>query len=86
MKRFTTIILSLLLISSVAFAQTSKKFYKTGLKFAETGKTEDAISNFTKSLELDPNFVKSYIARAETYVKIGNAAEALMDYERGWNT
>ncbi len=82
MKRFTIVILSFLLISSLAFAQSSKKFYKTGIKFAEIGKTEDAISNYTKSLELDPNFVKSYIARAEAYKKMGNANEALEDYER----
>ena len=82
MKRLTLLALSFLLISSLSFAQSSKKFYKTGIKFAETGKTEDAISNYTKSLELDPNFVKSYIARAESYIKMGKAVDALDDYER----
>ncbi len=82
MKQAITLLLAFMLISAVSFSQSAKKFYKTGATFAENGKSKDAIDNFTKSLDIDPNYVKSYIARAEAYSKMGNASEALNDYER----
>ena len=82
MKNFTLFLLFILFVSTFGYSQSAKKFYKTGLTFAEKGKVQDAVDNFTKSLELDPNYVKSYVARAEAYIKIGNASEALNDYER----
>ncbi|MCK5846712.1 MAG: tetratricopeptide repeat protein, partial [Bacteroidales bacterium] len=80
--KITFTILLLLLATTITYAQSAKKFYKTAEKFAENGKMQDAIDNYTKSLDLDPNYVKSYISRAEAYKKIDNAKEALNDYER----
>ena len=82
MKRTYSLLFMLLLISAVTFGQSAKKFYKTGQTFAEDGKMQDAIDNYTKSLDIDPNYVNSYIARAEAYVKMSNVSEALTDYER----
>ncbi len=82
MKKLTLIFISLLLISIVSFAQSPKKLYKTAETFAKNGKMQDAIDNYTKALELDPNYIKAYVGRALSYEKMSNAVKALEDYER----
>jgi len=63
-------------------AQSAKKYYKTGLAFAKSGNYKDAFATFTKSLELDPNYIKAYVARADVSKTTENYREAIKDYER----
>ncbi len=82
MKTFTLIVLSFIFCISISNGQSAKKFYKTGTVFMESGKYQDAVDNYTKSLDIDPNYVKSYVARAKCYVKLSKAEDAFKDYER----
>jgi len=82
MKKFSIMVLSVLLFVTISSAQSAKKFYKTGLVFMESEKYQDAVDNYTKSLDIDPNYMKSYVARAKCYVKLNKAKEAFLDYER----
>ena len=82
MKKISTIFFFVLFLTSLSFAQSAKKFYKTAVTFAESGKTQDAIDNYTKALDMNPNYVKAYVARAEAYMQVSNLGEALNDYER----
>ncbi|MFP4025615.1 MAG: tetratricopeptide repeat protein [Thiohalospira sp.] len=77
-----TMIFTPLLIVIISFVQCSPKLYKTGENFAASGNYEDAIAQFTKIIEEDPEYTKAYIARAEAYEKNGQKAEAASDYKR----
>lgn len=45
-------------------------------------KYEAAVQSCTKSIELDPTYVKPYVRRAESYKQIDKLEEALQDYQK----
>ncbi len=63
-------------------AQNARRYWKAGGEFMEVLNYEDAIRQFTKSIELDPDFEKAYLSRANAYEKIGNLKAAVADYDR----
>ncbi len=67
---------------SVLFAQSPKKYYKTGKEFLAKNAYQDAIEQFSKAIELKPEFTDAYIARAEVYETLGEKEKALEDYRR----
>ncbi|OFX88334.1 MAG: hypothetical protein A2W99_07615 [Bacteroidetes bacterium GWF2_33_16] len=77
-----TLIFTPLLIILFSLVQCSPKLYNTGKDFAAAGNYQDAIAQFTKQIELKPEFTDAYIARAEAYEKTGNLTEAANDYKR----
>ena len=70
------------LLIIIFFIGCSPKLYKTGQDFAASGKHDDAIAQFTKLLEEDPENTDAYIARAKSYEKVDKKAEAADDYKR----
>ncbi len=50
------VFLAIILISIPVFSQNAKKFYKTGLEFVAAENFTDAIDQFTKALELNPDY------------------------------
>jgi tetratricopeptide (TPR) repeat protein len=64
------------------FSQSAKKYYKTGGEFVTTGNYKDAIVQFTKAIDLQPDFANAYLARAGAYEKLGMLKEASQDYDR----
>lgn len=82
-KKITSYLIILFSIFSVRLAaQSAKKFYSTGVQFFESLSYQDAITNFTKAIELDPKYTKAYKARAVCYDKTGNVSGAIEDYKR----
>ncbi len=63
-------------------AQSPKKYYKTGKEFLAKESYQDAIDQFTKAIELKPEFTDAYIARAQVYETLGEKEKALDDYKR----
>ncbi len=45
-------------------------------------KYEAAVQSCTKSIELDSNYLKPYVRRAESYKQIDKLEEALQDYQK----
>ncbi|XP_072119785.1 tetratricopeptide repeat protein 1 isoform X2 [Mobula birostris] len=45
------------------------------------GNKEDAISDCTKAIELNPNYIRAFLRRAELYEKTEKLDEALQDYK-----
>jgi len=62
--------------------QSAKKLFKAGEGFAEVNKFDDAIEQFSKAIELDPEFEKAYIARADIFKRQREFGKAAKDYER----
>lgn len=82
MKSQIPFLIILLLTTTILYGQNAKKFLKTGETFAESKSYQDAIENFTKALELEPNNADAFAARAKAYVNITELNKALLDYER----
>ena len=51
-------------------------------KFLFQEKNEEAIQDSTRALELNPNYLKALLRRAELYEKIDKLDEALADYTK----
>jgi tetratricopeptide (TPR) repeat protein len=84
MKYLGCILLSGFMLTSFAFgkAQNAKQFYKTGLTFVEAKNYNDAIDQFTKAVQIDPEYVAAYIERARTYQVVNEIGKAAEDYDR----
>jgi len=80
MRNLAIILLSC--FTFVSFGQNAKSYYKAGLEFTKNGNYNDAIEQFSKTLELQPDYADAYIARAEAFEKLGNVTKAVEDYDR----
>jgi tetratricopeptide (TPR) repeat protein len=65
-----------------AFGQNGKKYYKAGNEFMEGLKYEDAITQFTSAIGLEPANSDYYHARGEAYEKVLKYEEAKADFEK----
>jgi len=83
MKRLITILTLLLTMGNMMiFAQSSKQYMKAGEEFARKMSMDDAIDQFSKAIELDPDFDKAYIQRAIAYSKLKEYKKAAQDFDR----
>jgi len=63
-------------------AQRAKDYYKTGEDFEEAGRVEDALEQYSKAIDMEPDYIDAYLQRARLYKKQGKFEEAANDYER----
>ena len=84
MNPLVKVIIGLLLIAVPigGFSQSPKEYYKAGESFVEAGNQKDAIEQFTKAIELNPDYSQAYIARARSYKDINELQKAADDYKR----
>lgn len=83
MKRLITILTLLPLLGTMMiFAQSSKQYMKAGEEFLRKMSFDDAIEQFTKAIELDPDDDKAYIQRAMAYVQLEDFEKAALDFDR----
>lgn len=76
-----TFFISTILVSSLCVqAQNAKKLYKSGKDLLKNGDYELALEKFNEAIEIDDEFSKAYIARAETFFKLGVFKSAASDY------
>lgn len=71
-----------LFIPLFVFSQSPKKYFAAAEKFEKANSIPDAISNYSKAIELDPEYEKAYIARALLYEKVNKKEEAVQDYKK----
>lgn len=60
--------------------QTPESFYQKGNVYRRSGKYEDAITAYTKAIELQPEYSAAYNNRGLSYKNLGKYAEAIEDY------
>ena len=75
-------ILLSLVITSPVLSQSARQYLKAGDDFAKANKYEDAIVQYTRAIDLDPDNDKVYIQRASAYSRIGDHKSAGEDYDR----
>jgi tetratricopeptide (TPR) repeat protein len=73
---------ALLCIPLKDFAQSARQYFKTGLAFSEAGNYKDAVDQFTRSLEIDPEYLQSYLERARAYEAMNELQKAADDLQR----
>ena len=71
-----------LLISFSSFGQTSSEYFDSGYDKAENGDYYGAISDFTKAIELDPNYAIAYHNRGWSKNKLKDYNGAIADYNK----
>jgi len=67
------LIVLILFFSCTIYSQTGKEHYNSGLKKHKNGYYYDAIADYTKAIELNPDYAKAYYNR-------GNAKNNLKDH------
>jgi tetratricopeptide (TPR) repeat protein len=83
MKKLAYIwILLSLIISVPVHSQSARQYFKAGEDFAKANQYTDAISQYTKAIDLDPDYDKAYIQRASAYSRTGDHRRAGEDYDR----
>ena len=71
-----------LIFASTLQAQTARQYLRAGEDFTKANNYQDAIAQFTKAIELDPDFDRAYVSRAQAYSWIGEHQKAAEDYDR----
>ena len=83
MKRIFLLTVSLFIVYPLyLYPQNAKQFYKAGLNFKASNNNKDAIDQFTKAIELDPDYVDAYIERAYSYENNNQPGLAFEDFKR----
>ncbi len=77
-----TLFFTPMLLVLISIVECSPKLYSTGKDFVASGNYEDAITQFSKLIEENPEYTEAYVARADAYEKAGKKAEAASDYKR----
>ena len=81
-KRRTISLLATFVLVVLAFSQDGKSFYKEGEALRKDGKFSEAIEKFTIALDVSPDYMKAYVARAEVYEQINDLQNAADDYKK----
>ncbi|MGZ3607884.1 MAG: tetratricopeptide repeat protein, partial [Syntrophales bacterium] len=60
----------------------TESYLKRGNAYIRLGNYKQAISDYDRAIEINPNYVKAYINRGNTYINLGNYKQAISDYDR----
>ena len=67
-------------------AGTAQEYYNRGNIYGKKGNLIQAISDYTKAIEINPIFTEAYYNRGNTYEKQGNLTQAISDYTKAIET
>ena len=67
-------------------AGTAQEYYNRGNIYGKKGNLIQAISDYTKAIEINPNYTEAYYNRGNTYEKQGNLTQAISDYTKAIET
>ena len=82
MKRFFFIAVLLTFFVSIISAQSAKQYFKAGQEFAKKMNYKDAIAQFDRVVEMDPDYEKAYFQRAIAYGNLNEFAKSAEDFDR----
>ena len=57
-------------------------YFDSGFKYHEAGIYLEAISNYTKAIEISPIFARAYVKRGEAYLSTENYYTAISDFNK----
>lgn len=65
---------------SIPSEETAEQHYQRGVALTEKGRYEQAISEFTKAIEMDSTYSDAYSGRGRAYCRKGDCSSAIADY------
>lgn len=57
----------------------AEAYYSRGFAYGNLGNYQQAIKDFTMTIELKPDYAKAYYNRGIIYIKLGNYQQAIED-------
>jgi len=77
-------IIASFLVGFSCYAQQSNEedFLKKGKEYVQSGKKDEAIAEFNKAIEINPNNAEAYCNRGFVYTLKGNADQAILDFNK----
>ena len=60
----------------------AEKHYNRGLDLRDDERWEEAIAEYSKAINLDPNYAKAYNNRGSAYSYLGDLRHAIVDYDK----
>ena len=80
-KQYYIIVFSLMIISVTSMGQSREFLFNNGINYLLADK-EIAVEQFTKAIELDPNFSAAYFYRGVAEFKLGHYETAIKDFNK----
>ncbi len=87
MKRFTALLLAVLLLLSLAACggkNTWQEQYDLGMRYLNEGNYQEAIIAFETAIKIDPKRPEAYLGAAEAYMGLGDTDSARKILEKGY--
>ena len=78
-NRIKVILIISLALLTLACINPHYEHLRKGDSYADRGKLNEAIAEYTKAIELKPNFVEAYNNRASVYTEMGEYDKAITD-------
>lgn len=83
MRRLLSIAAMLFLVGIFhAEGQSARQCYRAAQEFIDKGNYQDAMTQLSRAVEIDPKFIDAYVRRAAVLEKTGQLQAALNDYNR----
>ena len=79
------LLLLLLFIPLVSFGQTAQEYYDKGKSYFDLDQYYNAISDFDKAIELDPDYTGAYVNRGLSKELINDLNGACADWKKAAN-
>jgi len=70
---------TLFLTLGLAFAETAEEAVDKGIKYYKQKQFEEAINEFNKAIEINPNLAEAYNNRGFAYIYQGNFSQPISD-------
>jgi len=61
---------------------TAEDYYQLAAAYSRKGQYNEAISEYTKAIELNPKFAMAYVKRAAAYHRKGQYDQAIYDFNK----
>ncbi|WP_239420375.1 tetratricopeptide repeat protein [Synechococcus sp. KORDI-100] len=71
-----------LLSTQTAYAQSAQDWFDSGIEKAMSGDYQGAIADYTKAIEINPQYADAYLGRGLRRYELGDLSGAISDYTK----
>jgi len=81
-KTTTTLIIFCIFITILAYSQTAEDYFNSGIAKNQLQDYRGAIQDFTKAIELNPNFTVAYFSRGIAKIGLAQKVSGCLDLSK----
>ncbi len=71
--------------TGTAIPESAEAYFNRGLAYASNGQYEEAITDYTRALEINPRYALAFYHRGVAYDNKGQHEQAIADYTRAFD-